>query len=799
MKRPMVGIVTAYIAGILIGHWLNCPFIYLFIVMGLLLAASLIILLIKKDHLLILSTFLLFISLSMASFLYYDLTVRGVLANPILNFVTAKDSTIEGTVLREPEKYPNKTLLTIKTESVRQGEKIHKVKALIQATIYHYGSQPSPTFHYGDRLAFEGQLRKPPRFRNPGGFDYSAFLMRKKISAIVSLSSCQKIWKIGSARGNPLVRTAIYFKDRMLSVIHETLPHPHSALLEGILFGKRAALPEHISNMFTTVGVVHVLAVSGLHVGLIVSIFYWLFRLVRLSRKGAVGPTIVVIILYALMAGSRPSVVRAGIMAVVILVALCVYRQTDIYSSLALAALVILLVNPLALFDVGLQLSFIATLAIIYLYPVLWPRLKFLGSYPAKLLTVSLAAWIGVTPLLSYYFNRISPVAIIANLVVVPLVGIIVSLGFASALVAPASLMLARIFSNTNFLALTGLLESVRFFSGWPLAGMQVFTPSPLFVGAYFLGVIGFVNIRRAARARKIITVMTLLLVTVFVWSGILGAPRDELKVTFLDVGQGDSIFIQFPSHNEIFHRPNLLIDGGDGKFDTLTEYLLDQRVRRVDTMVLTHPDNDHLGGLLNVLSNFEVGRVLESGQKHNSPGYEKFLAIIERRGIPYHLVGDGSCIRVGPDIKIEVLHPKELLFYATQGETSNNNSTVMRLSYGEVSFLFTGDIEQPAEEELCNYGIQLHSTIIKVPHHGGPTSSSTKFLELVKPECAVISVGARNPFGHPSPETLKRYEILNTKIYRTDRDGAVIITADEKGFRVRTMSERWKPLAILD
>jgi competence protein ComEC len=215
--------------------------------------------------------------------------------------------------------------------------------------------------------------------------------------------------------------------------------------------------------------------------------------------------------------------------------------------------------------------------------------------------------------------------------------------------------------------------------------------------------------------------------------------------------------------------------------------------------MVLTHPDNDHLGGLLNVLSNFEVGRVLESGQKHNSPGYEKFLAIIERRGIPYHLVGDGSCIRVGPDIKIEVLHPKELLFYATQGETSNNNSTVMRLSYGEVSFLFTGDIEQPAEEELCNYGIQLHSTIIKVPHHGGPTSSSTKFLELVKPECAVISVGARNPFGHPSPETLKRYEILNTKIYRTDRDGAVIITADEKGFRVRTMSERWKPLAILD
>ncbi|GAH88760.1 unnamed protein product, partial [marine sediment metagenome] len=249
-------------------------------------------------------------------------------------------------------------------------------------------------------------------------------------------------------------------------------------------------------------------------------------------------------------------------------------------------------------------------------------------------------------------------------------------------------------------------------------------------IGLYYLGIIGLVNFKHSLLVRKVVSMGALYLIAIFIWGNIF-VPQDRLlKVTFLDVGQGDSIFIQFPD------KKNMLIDGGDGRFDILPSYLWDEGIRRIDYLVLTHPHADHVTGLINVLSSFKVGEVWDSGQKFPSPEYEKFLRIIDDKRIPYKIVRAGERLSIAPGIGIDILHPQEK-FLKGGGSEPNNNSIVIRLFYKRVAFLFTGDIEKEAEEFLeRKYGTQLHSTILKVPHQGSRTSSTLKFLEKVSPEC---------------------------------------------------------------
>ena len=281
------------------------------------------------------------------------------------------------------------------------------------------------------------------------------------------------------------------------------------------------------------------------------------------------------------------------------------------------------------------------------------------------------------------------------------------------------------------------------------------------------------------------ILLLLLLLSASLIWTAVLYKPAHLLRATFLDVGQGDAIFLQFPRGG------NMLIDGGRGGRDDMGKrvvaYLRRQGVKRIDILLLTHPHDDHVGGLITVLKNFSVGLVLDSGQVHTSYFYEEFLGLVEEKQIPYQIIRAGEEIKGFKGVKLLVLHPPPYLLEGT-GSDLNNNSLVLKITYGKVSLLLTGDIEKEAEERLLRYGHYLKSTIIKVPHHGGGTSSTPSFLDLVNPRVAIISVGRRNPFRHPSPQVLQRYEERDVKIYRTDRQGAIILTSDGRSFWVRTM-----------
>ncbi|MCG2675974.1 DNA internalization-related competence protein ComEC/Rec2 [bacterium] len=777
IRYPLVAIVLVYILGIILGHLLDLSLPSLLSILAFLLILFFLAFWRKKPTI---STLLLGILLLLTGLLYHDITLKRITKGEIASFLNKGWVEVLGTIDQLSEVKKDRIHLIVKTEKILSRKKEFPVKSRIRVSL----PKAKASFNYGEKVRIRGGLIPPPGARNPGGFSYQNYLATQKISALVNLVVNEQIKKVGEARVNPFFRIVFYLRKHLIKTIDDTLPSLEGSVLKGIILGRREELPSPLRQAFITTGVAHVLAVSGLHVGLVAAFFhYGLFRLLRLPNKGSALLTLLIIILYCFMTGCRPPVVRATIMFGLFLTASCLGRKREVYTTLALAALVILLINPLTLFNVGFQLSFAAVLSILYLYPRIWPRLKFLSSYPAGLISVSLAAWMGVAPLIAYHFNYFTPVAILANLVVVSLVMVVVALGFLTTIFS-FFFPLAQLFSSCNWLFLTILIKAIHLFSHFPGAGIRVVTPSLSLIGLYYLGIVGIVNFRRSLLVRKVVSMGALCLTAIFIWGNIFISQDKLLKVTFLDVGQGDSIFIQFPD------RKSMLIDGGDGRFDILPSYLWDEGIRRIDYLVLSHPHADHVTGLINVLFSFKIGEVWDSGQEFTSPEYEKFLRIIDDRRISYKIVRAGQRLDITPRIKINILHPQER-FLKGGGSEPNNNSIVMKLSYGEVNFLFTGDIEKEAEELLeIRYGDQLPSTILKAPHQGSRTSSTLKFLKKTSPECAIISVGANNLFGHPHPEVLKRYQKLEIKRYRTDENGAITITTDGKDYWVKTMQK---------
>jgi len=260
-------------------------------------------------------------------------------------------------------------------------------------------------------------------------------------------------------------------------------------------------------------------------------------------------------------------------------------------------------------------------------------------------------------------------------------------------------------------------------------------------------------------------------------------AASENLTVHFIDVGQGDSELIQF-------NGKNMLIDAGDLEAGPrVTSYLRSHGVTSLDLVVATHPHSDHIGGLLTVLNDFPVGQVLDSGQVHTTQTYENFLTLVDQKNIPFAVAKRGQTIDLDPAIKIEVLSPPEPLFAV---DDLNQNSIVLKVSCNKVSFLFMGDANCEAEENIIAAGYDLKSTVLKVGHHGSASSTCTSFLDKVRPDVAVIEVGAENGYGHPSEKTLSALKDIGSKVYRTDLDGNVVVTTDCQTYSISTSKQSW-------
>ncbi len=644
-------------------------------------------------------------------------------------------------------------------------------------------------YFYGDTLYLNTRLLLPSGRRNPGEFDYRQYLNNHHIFALAYVDENEV--RISSSASWSLRRFANLVKYQIQDLIDESVKGEPGAILKALLIGVRSEISEQTEQTFIDSGVIHVLAVSGLHVAYVTLVFWVIFGFMRLPLKPKVIMTVLALGFYVLIVDIRPSVFRAVIMASMVLIAKGWERKVNIYNSIAAAALIQTLIDPLQLYDMGFQLSFIAVLSIVYIYSrleVLLPERLRSGaiSQPTlrkvwQLFLVSVAALAGTLPVTVYYFHRVPIISLLSNLVVIPLVGIIGALGFAQIILGFIWNGFNLVYGAAESLLIEILRLIIRNIASLPGAYFQVPQTSLFTVLLLYLLLLGIMHSDRQ-RIRKLTLFGALIFGNIFVWKEIF-VPL-TLTATFLDIGQGDAILLQLPS------RKVVLVDTADRTYRrdyaklVIYPYLVRNGIRKIDVVILTHPHNDHIGGAPYLLRNMEIGQIWENGVKAHSGIYREIHWLADSLQVPIKTPVAGDIALISKNCRLYFLHPSER-FLAEEARNYNNGSLVFQLKFGEIRLLFTGDAEIKAENYLTLWGKRLKSQLLKVGHHGSSTSSSQPFLDLIHPEIGVISVGTGNKFGHPSAMTVERLTRCGMTVYRTDRDQAIQIRTDGKRLAV--------------
>jgi competence protein ComEC len=685
---------------------------------------------------------------------------------------------LEGRLAQEPVRWaPDRARLILDVEATHLGPERLPAVGLVQLTIY--GDLATPLGE-GQRVVVDARVHRPIGYRNPGGFDYPAHLRREGILLV------------GHARADRLTALTpdappwrVTVKRWAVDVIAARLPETSAALLAGLLLGERSTLPPTSDEAFRRAGVYHILAVSGFNVALLAGAVFGGLAICGIPRPAVAVVAATVLIGFALVVGGQPSVLRATVMGLLLLAALLLERQSQLPNALAVATLVLLLWRPGDLWEPGFQLSFAATAGIVYLAPWLTGRLTTRGapSWLAAAVAVSVGAQAAVTPLMAAHFNQLSLIGVVANLAVVPLAAVATTLGMVALLAELLPGPLGSLLFECLWLVLLTLRAVVALAAALPAA--MVYLPAPTLAAAlaWYGAVLLAPQVAGSRRRRALLGALLLTVATLSAWPWLRPTER-MLRVTFLDVGQGDAILVELPD------GPRLLVDGGPGgagRFDVgervLAPFLWNRPLGRLDVVALSHWDADHSGGLAAVLARFPVGELWESGR--GPAGARETMAALSRARVPRRVLAAGQRLWLGHAV-LTVLGPAP-----GPPQAANDESLVLRLDWRGLSLLLPGDLGARGEALMLERAGPLRVAALKVAHHGSRSSTGGPFLAAARPRVAVISVGARNPFRHPSPEALARLEAAGTRVYRTDRDGAVVLETDGTILHVTAWARR--------
>jgi len=718
------------------------------------------------------------------------------------------------------------------------------------ALYYQKGEAPrQPLLSPGDQVEVLAHLRLPKNFNNPGQFDYVAYLERQDVALVGTVKNELLIKRLATDQGDWLSRQIQRLRKALLSRLDSVFgPGETAGVMKALLLGDRSALDARVEETFRVTGIYHVLVVSGQHVAVMAAFLYGLFRWTRLPGSLAAALTAAGLLLFSALAEGQPSVIRATAMACTFLLAVHFDRDRNLLNSLSFSAWSLLLLDPFWLFDPGFELSFLAVLAIaVVALPWLreiaqpwrdglrrlqdagwdarcephiadlriWLRLKLedlqawapwdhwhLSSRLAlmttralvavgELLVVSFAIQLVFVVLMVIFFHRVSLIAPFLNLLAVPLVGVLVPLGFLLLSLCLFGLPIELVAGKLCGTLVHVLLRAAEQFSGSEWGNFRVPTPPAWVSSLYFVSLILALSLPAKWPRRFCIGAATVALALILACPFDPMTPAGRLQLTALDVRQGDSLFLSFPDQS------NLLVDGGgllghsfgehfdDDRFDigeqVVSPFLWSLGVRRIDAVALTHAHHDHMSGLHALLNNFEVGE-LWVGENPLTPEYVNLLKAALRRTVPVRSLGVGDHFFFH-SAELEFLNPAHA---SRKGKASaNNDSLAFRLQFGQRSFLLTGDIERRVETEILNRPGILDSDLLKVAHHGSRSSSLPEFLDQVSPVWALISVAEHSPFGHPHAEVLDRIEERRVPVFRTDRDGAIRISTDGKWLQV--------------
>lgn len=631
-------------------------------------------------------------------------------------------------------------------------------------------SQDIPSIKYGDSLYIEGEFKQPEEARNYKGYNYKQYLKTKKVIGTVELEKA-KILK--SSNGSFIHNIQKYIRD----TINGTLTDEEGNLLLAILLGDKDKLSEDIQESFKTSNLSHMLAVSGAHVSYIILGLTYVLQNSIIGKKN--GKIVCIIFLLAFMAITNftPSVTRACIMAILTLFSSIIYRKSDVYTNISVAALITLIFNPYSLLDLGFQLSYGGTIGIIIFIKRIQEKKSNskVINYIKQMALVSIYANIIIIPIMMYHFNTVSFTFIISNIMASPILGIIVITGFLFIITSITVKPLTRLIAIFIKPILSILIKISQICSKLPFSNILVVTPYMFNVISYYAIILYCIKSKKNNKCKIIICLLIVLILINFI---IYIFPQ-KLRIFFIDVGQGDSTLIITPD------KKTVLIDGGGSdSFDVgekvLLPYLLDRRILKVDYVLISHFDTDHCGGILTIMEKVKVKNIIISEQAEHSENYERFKKLMIHKKIRLIEVKKGDKIKIGRYSEFKILFPTSRLL---SENPLNNNSIVAQFNYNNFKMLFTGDIEKLAEQQILKTEkAEIRADILKVAHHGSKTSSIPEFIKAVRPKIALIGVGKNNTFGHPNQQTIKNLENIKCRIYRTDLQGEIIIRIDQKG-----------------
>ncbi len=717
----------------------------------------------------------------------YDTAVRPKADNHISHFNSTEQSVVTGIVVWEPDRRDSSSSLVVEAQEIviEEGAPIAVIgKILVRVPRY-------PEIAYGTKVQMVGTLKAP---FNRSGFNYSRYLAQRDIYSEM-LQPDKLVLETGM--GNPIIGSLLAIKGRAQETINRLFPEPEAALLNGILLGYDRGLPKELVEDFQTTGTTHIIAISGFNIAIIAGILLRGSRYIVAPRAAgiiAIGG----ISLYTILVGAETAVVRAAIMGALFIVSLLFLgRPTFLYASLFAAVLFMTLVNPLLLWDVGMQLSFMAVLGLM-LYVGPWskrigeklePRMgedkgRRVTKMIADVFLATMAAILMTLPVMLLHFDRFSLISPLANLLILPAQPGVMVVGGLATILGMISPLLGQIPAWAAWLLLAYTTNLVRFFASLPYSSISLSIPAGavlLYGGlvvavTWFAGrekeqkldILGRSTQSRIMRAGLVIALLAAILVGIWAWR----QPDGKLHVTFFDVGQGDAIFVETPKGRQI------VIDGG--RYPSLFLDKLGREMafwdKDIDIVAATHADEDHFMGLVELLDHYEVGLMLVNGDESDLPaGYEELLAKAKEKQVPVRQAVAGEVLDFGDGAWLEILHPGPDL----KSEERNENSVSVRVVYGDFGVLLTGDAEEGAEREMMESGRPLTSTVFKAGHHGSRSSSSRAFLQAVRPQIVVISAGKENNYDHPHPEVLQRAEEIGATVLRTDEMGSVEIVSD--------------------
>ena len=699
-----------------------------------------------------------------------------------------------------------------KEESSKQYGKTYKVKIksiinnkkeiqISKKKIYIQAKNNNLQIKYGDIIQVVGKFEQPESRRNYKGFDYKLYL---KTRSIVGNLKSNNIKKITNKIENPIEYIeykSIELSKKIKENANKILSKDISSVFIGLVLGDTSEISEETIEDFRNSNMSHILAVSGMHMSYLILLSIQLFGKI-LGKKQAYIVSIILIIFYMFLTGFSASIIRSGVMGIILIISKIIYKNNDIFTNIAISSLIILIKNPYSILDLSFQFSFGGTIGIILFQKFISKRFleKILRSKKIiEILSVTISAQIVILPISIFQFNTLNIYFVLSNLIIGFIIGPVMACNFIFLMCLIVNIKLANIISFPLQICIKFIILISKI-SKLPYSQIYLATPGILEIILYFLlintsffiyyiyttkiitptvkrdkNIIAMIKFHikyRMEEKTKIVTKIVIVFGIILII--IIQVTPKDLRIHFLDVNQGDSTFIVTPRGKKI------LIDGGGSSYsnigkNTVLPYILDRGYTKIDIAIISHMDLDHCDGIIYLMEKIKINTVILGKQYERTSNYERFIKIAKERKINLKRVEEGDKIDIEKDVNIEVLWPNSKKVISEN--IINNNSLVFKINYKKFSILFTGDIEEIAEKKILEENKNtLKSTILKVAHHGSKTSTTSEFLKAVNPQYALIGVGKNNKFGHPSENTIRKLKEKNIRIYRTDELGEITI-----------------------